>query len=142
MGFLENQTLTEHVFELVFESVSPKFPFLLLLLVVVVVVVQISKNKMFRDYYRFIYPTKKWFEISWPVCIKLPLSKGRFSVTWPSVITLPLQFTSRRQYESKMYILNSIMSMIMYLFSPKRCAVTRGNRETQVGETIAMLSIA
>ena len=31
------------------------------------------------------------------------------------------------------------MSMIMYLFSPKQCAVTRGNRETQVGETIAML---
>ena len=38
-------------------------------------------------------------------------------------------------------VLSSIVSMIMYLFSPKRCAVTRANRETQGGETIAILSV-
>ena len=63
MAFLENQTLTEHVFEFAclfvlfcfvffFESVSPNF------------FLEISKNKMFRDYYRFSHiRQKKWIEI-------------------------------------------------------------------------------
>ena len=77
MGFLENQTLTEHVFEIVclfvcFLKASAQnflFP-----------VVQISNcnNKMFRVYYRFSHiRQKKWIEISLPVCVIFPLSKGR-----------------------------------------------------------------
>ena len=62
MAFLENQTLTEHVFEfaclfvlfcfIFFESVSPNL------------FLEISKNKIFRDYYRFSHiRQKKWIEI-------------------------------------------------------------------------------
>ena len=82
----------------------------------------------------------KWIGISLPICITVV--EGLFlqvDVTWPSVIALPLQFTSRRQWVQS--VLNSIISMIINLLSPKRCAVTCGNHEIQGGETIAIKSL-
>ena len=86
MGFLENQTLTEHVFEFAFESVSPKFPFLLLLLVL-----QISKIKCFgttiyaiEDFFR-VYIASSKHEGAWENSRQLlckPETQSRVSITF------------------------------------------------------------